>query len=169
MPKRTMYPLTVLLAAALAGCHGAGLANLTGGHATSMDGSGFVQSTSCHRSDWDGIYVTRMMSSNGVPLIRPGWLSCYPLNHPFDAGKTASYSSDTRELPEWIDFTWVTFDKGRKYSDAQYLAHIKEPGVTERVLIRQQIPQRIVDEVREARRHQDPSGLPTMTLYAYFN
>ena len=169
--KHLLNRIPLLLALGLSGCLGLDVDPIRGLvliRPSSGSGSGFVQTTSCHRTDWDGVYVTHVVSSNGVPLTGPGWLSCYPSGDPFDAAKTASYSSDTRELPEWIDFTGVIFEKGKHYSDAEYLARIRQPGVTERVYVRKQIPQSVVDEVREARRHQDPSKLPERSLHVYF-
>ena len=162
MTKHMLFPMGLLLVTCLSACQGSGIP-LIGG-----DGSGFVMTLSCHRPEIDDLKILRSATPDGLQFMSPLRLSCYRSDDPFDPASTLSYSSDNRVLPEWIDFTWVPYEKGKKYSDAEYRALLKQPGVTERVYVRQQIPQSVVDKVREARRHQDPSKLPERNLHVYF-
>lgn len=91
-------------------------------------------------------------------------------------GATLSAAPDTRQLPEWVEFEWQewpypsqappneTQDEGnsRVHALARSL-----PRKTQRVSIRDRVPQDVVDEVIQSRRDASPGKLPEKVLDIY--
>lgn len=167
--KHLLNRMPLLLALGLFGCLGSGPQRLLSTSSAPNDGVGFTASMSCHI---DGDFDLWVSSTSTVPTDMPrpnsgpGALTCYPLNTPFDDGKTISVAGDNRQLPEWLEFFWSQPKK--TITDSKTFGEIiHHPDHRERVYIRKQIPQRVVDEVRES--GFDPkSGLRNLRLHVYF-
>ena len=76
-------------------------------------------------------------------------------------------SPDGRDLPQWVDFEWREpgYPADLKQTLEEYRAL---PHKTARVLIRDRIPQSVVDELMEANRKQARGTLPDKDLAVYF-
>ena len=82
--------------------------------------------------------------------------------NPLLGSKTMGAAPDGRDLPEWIDFEWqepqYPWNKRPGQSEDEWTeevhaAYLNLPVKTQRVLIRNRIPQEVVDEITEASRH----------------
>ena len=72
--------------------------------------------------------------------------------NPLLGSKTMGAAPDGRQLPEWVDFVWS--EPPNPEDPSQTLEQYRAlPQKTRRVLIRNRIPQEVVDEVTEASRH----------------
>lgn len=86
--------------------------------------------------------------------------------NPLDGGKTEGAAPDSRPLPEWIDFEWS--EPPSPENPMQSLEEYRAlPRKTQRVLIRSRVPQGIVDEVLESKRHKKPNKLSDKALWIY--
>ncbi|MHB1333127.1 MAG: hypothetical protein ACYCY1_11065 [Sulfuriferula sp.] len=167
--KRLLNRMPLLLAIGLSGCLDLGPQGLVLARSASNDGVGFTASMSCHiDSDYD-LWVSSsstVATDTPNPHSGPGALTCYPSNTPFDDGATISVAGDKRQLPEWVEFFWS--QPMKRIKDSKTFGEIiNHPDHRERVYVRNQIPQRVVDEVRKA--GSDPkTGLPNLRLHVYF-
>ncbi|MES2319826.1 MAG: hypothetical protein V4631_20295 [Pseudomonadota bacterium] len=103
-------------------------------------------------------------TSNAIPFPNPGGLS--PSSKPLEQGAVMGAAPDGRELPEWIDFTWVEAEYG---STAPFVLeeHRKLPIKSGRVLIRQRIPADVVAEVLASHRGQAANGRKDLRLWVF--
>ncbi len=79
------------------------------------------------------VHFESARTSNAIPFPDPGSLS--PSSKPLEQGAVMGAEPDGRELPEWIDFTWVEPEYG---STAPFVLeeYRKLPLKSGRVLIR---------------------------------
>jgi hypothetical protein len=86
--------------------------------------------------------------------------------NPLNGGATERAAPDGRQLPEWIDFEWSEppSPKNPMQSMEEYRAL---PRKTQRVYIRNRVPQDIIDEVRESNRQKKPHELSEKAIWIH--
>lgn len=80
-------------------------------------------------------------------------------------GATESAAPDGRQLPEWVEFEWTEHVSGKEYGAEELKAL---PVHVERVVIRERVPQDVIDEVIRSRRETQPGKLPDKSLWLNF-
>ncbi|QNA89452.1 hypothetical protein G4G28_14980 [Massilia sp. Dwa41.01b] len=80
-------------------------------------------------------------------------------------GKTEGAAPDGRQLPEWVEFEWKEYVDEKEYSREELLAL---PVHVERIIIRDRVPQDVIDEATRSRREAAPGKLPDKTLWLNF-
>lgn len=88
------------------------------------------------------VSIYEAKTASGQPFARPGSLA--PGRIPLKNMKTSGGSSDTRELPEWAEFSWWEWEYKRSYTKEEL---DRAPSYKRRVPIRDRVPQDVVDEV----------------------
>lgn len=90
-------------------------------------------------------------------------------------GGTEGGAPDSRGLPEWIEFRWqeqspdLIRREGNERTNEEVFELFRQlPIKTYRVGIKNRIPQYIVDEILEAKRHRKISNLPEKMLWLKF-
>jgi hypothetical protein len=85
----------------------------------------------------------------------------------WNSGKTMGAAPDGRQLPDWVEFSWAepVYPEDRKQTLEQYRAL---PRKTQRVMVRERVPQEVVEEVIRSRRNAPNGKLPDTMLYIYF-
>ncbi len=80
-------------------------------------------------------------------------------------GKTEGAAPDGRQLPEWVEFEWTEYpsDKDDLREELGLL-----PVHVERVIIRERVPQDVIDEVIRRKRATPPGKLPDKSLQLNF-
>lgn len=107
--------------------------------------------------------VRSATTAAGDQFPTPGALS--PARIPLKNGKTMSGTSDNRELPEWIEFSWKEWERGRKYTNEE-LSGI--PVHLRRVSVRDRVPRDVVDEVISSKLAAEPGKLSDRYLELFF-
>lgn len=80
-------------------------------------------------------------------------------------GATEGAAPDGRQLPEWVEFEWTEHVADKAYS----LEELKAlPLHVERVVIRERVPQDVIDEVILSKRATPPGTLPDKSLWLNF-
>lgn len=82
-------------------------------------------------------------------------------------GKTEGAAPDGRQLPEWIEFEWSQppAPEDPRQTLEEYRAL---PRKTQRVFVRNRVPQDVIDEVIESNRRQQNGRLSDKALWIYF-
>lgn len=124
--------------------------------------------------DIEGARLPNGKAFNGVGLSihgsrRSNWRA---------SGATEGAVPDSRELPEWVEFTWrersypslepKNFASQEEYSKALAEKFRNSPMKVERIFVCSRIPQDVVGEAIEAKRRRQPHELPDKMLYVYF-
>jgi hypothetical protein len=109
------------------------------------------------------ILVRNAFSSSGARFPGPGGLS--PQTDPLHGGATRDAAPDGRALPEWVEFEWIEPIYQYEYTREQLQSM---PVKKARILVRDRIPQDVVDEVMESKRLREPHKLPDKSLEVYF-
>lgn len=130
------------------------------------------------------ISITHAVSASGAQFPDPGGLS--PDNRPImngkimaSGGKTMGAAPDGRELPEWVEFSWkeTPYPYPEPPSAPEAYAAWSEgirkryqllPFKTERVTVRERVPQSVINELMEANRQTKSGKLPEKMLWIYF-
>jgi len=109
------------------------------------------------------IDIKKISLPSGKLLGSPGSFG-YAAN-PLNGGKTEGIAPDGRQLPEWVDFVWSepAYPKVGTFEERMALPH-----KTARVMVRDRIPQAVVDEVMEAKRKRQYGKLPDKRIWVYF-
>ena len=80
-------------------------------------------------------------------------------------GKTEGAAPDGRQLPEWVEFEWTEYASDKDDS-------VKELGPlpvhVERVVIRERVPQDVIEEVIRSKLATPPGALPDKSLWLDF-
>ena len=80
-------------------------------------------------------------------------------------GKTERAAPDGRQLPEWVEFEWTEYASDKDDS-------VKELGPlpvhVERVVIRERVPQDVIEEVIRSKLATPPGALPDKSLWLDF-
>lgn len=79
-------------------------------------------------------------------------------------GATMGAAPDTRELPEWVEFEWSERIYGKRHTVEEMKAL---PRFRQRVLIRERVPQDVVEEVLQSKRDAPSGKLPEKMLWVY--
>lgn len=111
------------------------------------------------------ILVRNAVSSSGNRFSNPGGLG--PETDPLRGGATENAAPDGRALPEWVEFEWIepVYSRVPAYRhDELHALPVKKA----RVLVRDRVPQDVVDEVMESNRRREPHKLPEKRLEVYF-
>lgn len=111
------------------------------------------------------VLIDRAMSSRGRAFPNPGSLGPDPNRNILVGGKTMGAAADGRELPEWVEFEWVTTVRGSNYTREQLSAL---PIHKEQVRVRERVPQDVVGEVMESNRIRQPGKVADKSLWIYF-
>lgn len=109
------------------------------------------------------IDIKQIRLPSGKSLGSPGSFG-YAAN-PLNGGKTEGIAPDGRQLPEWVEFEWSEPAYPERGSLEEYRAL---PHKTARVMVRDRIPQAVVDEVMEAKRKRQYGKLPDKKIWVYF-
>ena len=130
------------------------------------------------------ISVESAVTSNGTRFPNPGGLS--PDSQPIFNGKimlprgaTMGAAPDGRQLPEWVEFEWKETlhpyseppsvpEAYAAWSDAIRKHYQSLPIKTERVAVRERIPQSVIDEVMESNRQRKTGKVSEKMLWVYF-
>jgi len=80
-------------------------------------------------------------------------------------GATEGAAPDGRQLPEWVEFEWKEYVAGKDYSPEELKAL---PVHVERVVIRDRVPQDVIDDVIRSKRATQPGKLPDKSLWLNF-
>ena len=115
---------------------------------------------------------------NGKPFSNPGSIGGIRPANWRNSGKTFGASGDNRELPEWVEFEWQEpgYPSLRRsdYPSRQEFAKAVEekfrdlPIKTERVFVRDRVPQDVIQQVIQSRRDAPTGKLPDKKLWVYF-
>lgn len=86
---------------------------------------------------------------------------------PLAGGATEGATPDGRQLPEWIDFEWA--QPPAPEDPTQTIEEYRAlPRKTQRVFVRNRVPQDVIDEVIDSNRRQQPGKLSDKALWIYF-
>lgn len=104
---------------------------------------------------------------NGRAFSNPGGVGGRRPSNWRSSGATMGVAGDNRELPEWVEFEWSepVYPEDPKQTLDEYRAL---PRKTQRVPIRDRIPQDVVEEVIQSRRAASAGKLPDKKLWVYF-
>ncbi len=115
---------------------------------------------------------------NGREFSSPGAIGGRRPSNWRNSGKTMGVAGDSRELPEWVEFEWQEPSypslRMKDYSsldDFDKAVHEKFrnlPVKTQRVPVRDRIPQDILQEVIQSRKDAPSGKLPDKKLWVYF-
>jgi hypothetical protein len=90
-------------------------------------------------------------------------------------GGTSGAGPDSRGLPEWVEFKWqeippeLQAKEGQERSTEEVQELFRRlPIKTYRVYIKSRVPQEVVDEVMEAKRHRQKDKLSDKMLWLEF-
>jgi len=104
-------------------------------------------------------------TSTGQRFPNPGSLA--PDDDPYHGGKVMGAMPDGRILPEWVAFTW--FKTEYPDSIAKTKAEIDAlPLVTEKVAVRDRIPQDVIDNIVRSNKLRGSANAPDLGLWVYF-
>ena len=79
-------------------------------------------------------------------------------------GKTMGAAPDGRQLPEWVEFEWSERIYGQRHTVEEMKAL---PRLHQRVVIRERVPQDVVEEVLQSARDTPRGKLPEKMLWVY--
>jgi hypothetical protein len=143
-------------------------ASMMGACATAvLDGPGMIV-TYASRIRGKYISIEKASLPDGKPFPHGGAIG-RPLSEtaPWWQGKTMGAAPDGRQLPDWVEFSWAepVYPEDPKQTLEQYRAL---PRKTQRVMVRERVPQEVVEEVVRSRRAAPNGKLPDTMLYIYF-
>ncbi|HEX5371986.1 MAG TPA: hypothetical protein VFW84_04570 [Aquabacterium sp.] len=127
------------------------------------------------------VYVKSSKTTNGQPFSNPGsvggvgtskWGSWRHIPAAVEAA-----SGDGRDLPEWVEFVWQELEYPGLQpadfpSDEAYRKHVREEFSsalikTQRLEIKSRVPQDVVDEVIESKRHASRGSVAEKSFWVF--
>lgn len=127
------------------------------------------------------IDIKSSKTANGQPFSNPGtvggagaskWGSWRHIPR-----KTEAASGDGRGLPEWVEFVWQEpsypglsyedFPNHEDFAQAVREKYAKLPIKTQRLEIKSRVPQDVVDEVIESKRHASRGSVAEKSLWVF--
>jgi hypothetical protein len=121
------------------------------------------------------IYIESARLPSGAAFPDAG--SFGPDKNWFNSGKTMGAAPDGRQLPEWVEIEWQEpqypeqkpedFPSREAYSHAVREKFQRLPNKTQRVFIRDRVPQEAIEEVLQSKRDAPRGKLPEKMLWVY--